>query len=371
MSPARLAVCIVSHDDADDLAGCLEAVAHLTGSGLARPIEVAVADCDSADDSVARARAFAASLDAGKGGAATSELRVQVLPLGENRGFAGGMNAAIAATRRETAGEAVGDDDWVLTLNPDARPAPDYVERLIAAVHRAEAGALRIGAVTGRLVRSAGDAGGDASGGRVLDACGMYLTHAWRHHDRASGEIDRGQHPLPERVFGATGAAALLRRQALEDVAFEGGEVFDPLFHTFREDAELAFRLHERGWEVLYEPGAECLHRRFNLPERRSAMPAMVNCHSLKNRYLLRAYHQTFGNALRTAPWALGRDLAALAYVLAREHSSLAAYRWLWRHRKEIRARRRYLRSRRTAPAEAVERWFDVRGLPVSWDSSR
>ena len=282
------------------------------------------------------------------------------------------MNAAIAAT--EGAGDA-GRDDWVLTLNPDARPAPDYVERLIARPTgprrpRRRAGRhLRIGAVTGRLVRSAGDGGGAAGGERILDACGMHLTRAWRHHDRGSGEIDRGQYARPERVFGATGAAALFRRRALEDVAFEGGEVFDPLFHTFREDAELAFRLHERGWEVLYEPGATCLHRRFNLPARRSAMPAMVNYHSLKNRYLLRAYHQTGGNALLTAPWALGRDLAALAYVLAREHTSLAAYRWLWRHRNEIRARRRYLQTRRTAPAEAVDRWFRQRSLPLSEDS--
>jgi GT2 family glycosyltransferase len=379
VTPSRLAVCIVTHDDADDLPGCLEAVAHLTGAGLARPVEVAVVDCDSADDSVARARAFAASVDStGKAGEAPSALRVRVLPLGENRGFTGGMNAAIAATRSETAAEAIGDDDWVLTLNPDARPAPDYVERLIAAAQRAEenrraeadapSGHLelgRIGAVTGRLVRSQGDRSADGSGERVLDACGMVLTRAWRHHDRGSGEIDRSQYPRPERVFGATGAAALFRRRALEDVAFGGGEPFDPLFHTFREDAELAFRLHERGWEVLYEPGAECLHRRFNLPARRRAMPAMVNYHSLKNRYLLRAYHQTWGNALRTAPWAIGRDLAALAYVLAREHTSLAAYRWLWRHRREIRARRHYLQGRRTAPPEAVDRWFRTDALPV------
>jgi len=414
----RLAVCIVTHDDAEDLPGCLQAVARLAGHAASAratggaadgdrngvedaparagvdveasgapetlgptraapslPIDVAVVDCASADDSVARARAFAAE--------APASLRLQVLPLGENRGFSGGMNAAIAATRPDE----VHADDWVLTLNPDARPAPDYVERLIAGARAAEGaapadqarpiegtGAPRVGAATGRLVRSAPGPGGE----RVLDACGMYLTPAWRHHDRGSGAADRGQHARPEWVFGATGAAALFRRAALEDVAFpstrpgqEDGsegrwrEVFDERFHTFREDAELAFRLHERGWAVLYEPAAECLHRRYNLPARRSAMPAMVNYHSLKNRYLLRAYHQTAGNALRTAPWAVGRDLAALAYVLAREHSSLAAYRWLWRHRQEIRARRRFIQSRRTAPAEAVERWFRTEAIPI------
>jgi len=379
-TPARLAICIVTHDDADDLPGCLEAVAALTGDAIARPIEVAVVDCASRDESVARARAFARSIESLDAfGGPSSGLRVQVIPLGENRGFAGGMNAAIAATR----GPTVEREDWVLTLNPDARLAPDTVERLVASARRAEAtepnGGPRVGAVTGRLVRSEAAGDGTDGGERILDACGMFLTRAWRHHDRGSGEIDRGQYLRPERVFGATGAAALFRREALEDVAFgdtapgdeasgtrpDEREIFDCWFHTFREDAELAFRLHERGWEVLYEPEAECLHRRFNLPARRSAMPAMVNYHSLKNRYLLRAYHQTWANALRTAPWAIGRDLAALAYVLTREHSSLAAYRWLWRHRREIRARRRYLQSRRTAPVEAVDRWFRTDALPI------
>ena len=340
----RLSVCIVTHDDAADLSGCLESVAGLE----TRPLEVVVVDCGSSDDSVERARAFCGDPPAG--------VRARSIALGENRGFAGGMNAAVAATTAA----------WILTLNPDARPAPDYAERLIAAARRAEAEAgLRVGAMTGRLVRF----GDGSEGPPPLDACGMYLTPAWRHHDRGSGEPDRGQHDRPERVFGATGAAALLRREALADAALRG-DPFDPLFPTYREDAELAFRLRERGWEVLYEPSARCLHRRLNLPERRAAMPAAANYHSLKNRYLLRAYHQTAGNTLWTAPWALGRDLAALAYVLLRERESLGAYRWLWRHRRQILARRREIQGRRRVPAREIGRWFRTRALPVTPPSS-
>ena len=46
-------------------------------------------------------------------------------------------------------------------------------------------------------------------------------------------------------------------------------------------------------------------------------MPAAVNLHSLKNRYLLRIYHQTAGNLLRTFFPTLARDLAALGWVAA------------------------------------------------------
>ena len=321
-----VAVCIVTHDSAADLPGCFEAIAALRH----RPLEIVVVDCASRDDSLETAREHA-----------PDGIPFQAIGLAENRGFAGGMNTALSHTRAP----------WVLTLNADARPGPDYLTRLLDCVRTHPE--VRIGAVTGRLVRP--------SNPRTLDACGMRLTRNWRHLDRGSGEEDRGQFSIPERVFGATGAASLFRREALDDVAVEG-EVFDSRFHSFREDAELCFRLRERGWEVAYEPAAECEHRRFNLPERRSAMPAAVNLHSLKNRYLLRIYHQTAGNLLRTLIPTLARDVAALGWVLLWERSSLGAYGWLWRNRREIFRRRRLIQGRRTVGAGEVDRWFSVQG---------
>jgi GT2 family glycosyltransferase len=321
-----VAICIVIHDDAADLSGCLESVAALRH----RPLEIVVVDCDSQDGGLETARAHA-----------PAGIPFQAVALGANLGFAGGMNAAFARTR----------SPFVLTLNADARPAPDYVTRLLE-----RAGAHpRVGAVTGRLVRP------EQEGQRRLDACGMHLTPNWRHLDRGSGEVDRGQFAEPEKVFGATGAASLFRREALDDAAVDG-EIFDPRFHSFREDAELCFRLRERGWEVIYEPLAVAEHRRFNLPERRSAMPAFVNLHSLKNRYLLRIYHQTGRNFFRTFFPTLVRDVAALGYVLLRERSSLGAYAWLWRHRAELMRRRRTIQGRRT---QEIDRWFWIQGEPL------
>jgi hypothetical protein len=116
---------------------------------------------------------------------------------------------------------------------------------------------------------------------------------------------------------------------------------------------------------VLYEPAARAVHRRFNLPSRRRAMPAAVNYHSLKNRYLLRIYHQTFFNLLWTLPATLPRDLGALAFVLLRERSSLPAYRWLWRHRRELWRHRRRIQARRRIPARALDKWFLRSRLPL------
>ena len=58
----------------------------------------------------------------------------------------------------------------------------------------------------------------------------------------------------------------------------------------------------------------------------------------------------------------LARDLGALAYVLLRERSSLSAYSWLWRNRRDLLRRRRLIQERKKV---SVDRWFGVDGMPV------
>jgi len=333
---ARAAICIVTYNSAGDLPGLFEALGALVAGKQEAPIEVVIVDCGSDDASVALAQAFSAE------GA-----RCKVVPLGENRGFSGGMNAAIEECSAP----------WVLALNPDARPRLDFLTRLLGRAAAAEQAGLVVGALTGRLVRPS------VEGEQLLDACGMRLERSWRHLDRGSGEVDRGQYAQAELVFGGTGAATLYRREALLDVALFG-DCFDTFFHSYREDAELAFRLQERGWVCIYEPAAVAEHRRAVVPKNRREVSSFINYHSLKNRYLLRAYHQSAGNFWRTLVPTLIRDLGAFGYVLLRERSSLPAYLWLWRHRKEILARRRFLRERRRADAD-VEIFFERESLPL------
>ena len=87
--------------------------------------------------------------------------------------------------------------------------------------------------------------------------------------------------------------------------------------------------------------------------------------HSLKNCYLLRAYHQTARNFALTFLPTLWRDTLALGAVLLRERSSLPAYRWLWTNRRRIRARRAAIQARRTIAARELDAWFFRAGAPL------
>lgn len=349
----RIAVCTVTHDSADELDGWWGALCRLHELDGEPDFRVIVVDCASSDDSPRRVR----DLVAQRPGA-----DLELIASARNLGFAGGMNRAIAQTT-ET-------DRWVLALNPDARPAPGALQAMVDAFTRYQPAEgpqpnWRVGSVTARLVRPSR---------ALLDACGMRWTRSWRHLDRGSGEPDDGRFAAAEEVFAGTGAGTMYRRDSLLDVAFpaqgaqensgDETEVFARDFHSFREDAELGLRLQRRGWRCVYEPAATFEHRRTNTPERRRSMTAEINRHSLRNRYLLRLWHQSAGNALRT-PSALLRDLGILGFVLLRERESLPAYGWLWRNRRRILERRRELVRRQTAPSSAVDRWFAQHAFPL------
>lgn len=326
---APVAIALVTWNSAAELAACFAGIAALDPA----PAEVVVVDNASGDDSAQVAAVLLSQL--------APRTATALVRQTSNRGWSGGMNRAIAASTAP----------FVLALNPDAHPAPDYLARLL---DWEQVPGLAIGAWTGRLVRPGSPV--------LLDACGMRLTRTFRHLDRGSGEPDRGQYDQVERVFGATGAASLWRRTALDDVRLGPREWIDESFHSYREDAELCFRLRERGFEVLYVPSARCEHRRAVTPSSRRQASAAVNRGSLRNRYLLRLAHQSRANLLRTLPMTLARDVAALLWVVCCEPSSLGAYGELWRQRRHFLARARAVRARRLV---SVDGWFGCSGLPL------
>jgi GT2 family glycosyltransferase len=158
-------------------------------------------------------------------------------------------------------------------------------------------------------------------------------------------------------VFGVSGAAAMFRLDFLRDAAIEG-DIFDEDFFAYREDADLAWRGRLFGWRALCEPAAVAYHVRRVTPEARRALPASINMHSVKNRFLLRLKNEGAYLALRNAPFELARDLVVVAAALSIELTSLPALTWLWRNRARVLAKRRAIQSRRKVSDRDLARWF-------------
>src|SRR5277367_5227719 len=265
----------------------------------------------------------------------------------ENIGFAAAQNQAIALS----AGE------WVLTLNPDVLLLKNFIQAM------ADAGQMdpKIGTVCGKLLTIR--ASFDLPDKQLVDSTGIYFTPMLRHLDRGSQEVDNGHYLNFEYVFGATAAAALYRRQMIDDISI-AGEFFDPDFFVYREDADVAWRAQLMGWRCIYTPLARGYHVRNVLPGNRRALPPEINMHSVKNRFLMRMKNMTPDLYRRNWLSITGRDLLVIGACLLHEHSSLKAFWYLARNWRRVVSKRAEIMRRRRVKDDYLASWFSYE--PVS-----
>ena len=275
------------------------------------------------------------------------EDRCQIVYNSENIGFAAAQNQAIH----------MGTGDWVLTLNPDVLLLPNFIQALV------EAGQIdpKIGTVCGKLLAIL--ATFDLPDKPLVDSTGIYFTPMMRHLDRGSQEIDNGHYLNYEYVFGATAAAALYRREMIEDASIDD-EFFDPDFFVYREDADVAWRSQLLGWRCIYTPHARGYHVRNVLPGNRRALPSVINMHSVKNRFLMRIKNMTGDLYLRNWLSITTRDVVVLSCCLVREQSSLKALFYVFKNWKRVIAKRREIMKRKRVDDDYIASWF--RYDPVS-----
>jgi GT2 family glycosyltransferase len=236
-------------------------------------------------------------------------------------------------------------------LNPDVLLDPGFLSALL------DAGAAdrRAGCVCGKLLRMRPDLTRFEI--PKIDSTGIFFTPLLRHFDRGWNEIDSGRYDRVEYVFGASAAAALYRREMIEDVSLDGA-FFDPDFFSYREDADVAWRAQLLGWRCLYTPEAFGWHVRTVTPANRNEVDPFLNMHSVKNRFLMRIKNMTGPLYLKHWWQITSRDLVVLGGCLAFEHSSLPAFVRLYRCYRRAMASRRHIMERRTVSDRYLESWF-------------
>ncbi|HTA68359.1 MAG TPA: glycosyltransferase family 2 protein [Bryobacteraceae bacterium] len=330
----RVSVTIVTYNSGRFIKRCLESVLAQRYANK----EIVVIDNASSDGTVDILEQF--------------EDRCQIIYNDENIGFAAAQNQAI----RSSTGE------WVLTLNPDVLLLPNFIQALV------DAGQFdsKIGTVCGKLLAIL--ATFDLPDKPLVDSTGIYFTPMLRHLDRGSQEVDNGHYLKHEYVFGATAAAALYRRQMIDDISI-GEEFFDPDFFVYREDADVAWRAQLLGWKCIYTPHARGYHVRKVLPGNRRALPPGINMHSVKNRFLMRLKNMTGDLYKRNWLSITARDLVVFGACLVREQSSLKAFWYITRNWKRVMAKRREIMSRKRVDDDYIASWF--RYKPVSNPASK
>ena len=217
MRGTRTAVVIVAYRSRDDL---LKSLLHLERQTLA-PARTIVVDNEAASGTPAAVRERFPG--------------VQVIDAGENLGFAAGNNRGFLECQ---------DCEWIALLNPDAFPAPTWLERLHDAACRNPAfsffGSRLVAAEDPERLDGTGDA---------YHVSGF----AWRRdHGRPTAAVSEEE----VEVFGPCAAAAMYLRTPVVDL---GG--FDERYFCYFEDVDLAFRLRLAGHRCLSVPSSVVQHR--------------------------------------------------------------------------------------------------------------
>lgn len=263
--PRTVAVAVINFNGREELPACLESI-----SAQTYPVqETVVVDNRSTDG----------SLEVLLG----HRLPKRILYNETNVGFAAAANRAIRETR----------SDYLLLMNPDVVLSPTFLERLVFFAEAHPWG----GSFCGKLLRFSGEEDGE-----IIDSTGHLMYRNRWVVNRGEGEQDLGQYEEAEEVFGVCGAAALYRREMLEDI-HGNGEYLDEDFFLYLEDVDLDWRARLRGWKAYYVPSATARHQRgygkiWELKNQK------VLRHCLRNRYLLLLKNDRARDLLRDA-WAV------------------------------------------------------------------
>lgn len=213
-----VSVVVVNHRRRELLAACLQSL-QVALHELEEGSEAIVVDNGSYDGSVELVRERYPG--------------VELIALPENVGFGAAVSRAVVCSSGE----------WVLLVNNDATIAPDAVVQLLRAGRTAD----DVGSVAAQMRFAAPP--------RAINSAGIDVDRLGVAYDRLVGAPPESAEHEPVEVFGASGGAALYRRDMLRHI---GG--FDESFFVFLEDVDVAWRARMEGWRCLYVPAAVVHH---------------------------------------------------------------------------------------------------------------
>ena len=223
---------------------------------------------------------------------------VRVLALDTNRGFAEAVNAGIAA----------GTSRYVALLNNDVELEPGWLEATTAVLDR-EPGTA---SVASKLL--------EWSRRNVLDGAGDLVGWDGYCVRRGKGQRDRGQYDESPRVLSACAAAALYRRQALDEVG-----PFDERFFAYIEDVDWGLRAQLAGWDCIYEPTAVAYHVGGESSSRIAGFE-LFQCH--RNILLMMVKDFPAPALFAFVPWAVVRRFGSLVRAYLRGDAALLLRAW-------------------------------------------
>lgn len=173
--------------------------------------------------------------------------QVRLLQSDHNLGFAAANNQAIQAAHGR----------FLILLNNDTQPEPEWLAELLRPT--ADPG---VGMVAACIL--------NWQHPHLLDSAGIEVDQVGIAWQRGWGKpVETAV--TPQDVFGPSGAAALYRRDMLDQIG-----LFDEQFFAYYEDVDLAWRAQRAGWRCRYAPLARVRHWHSATAQRQPARKAFL-----------------------------------------------------------------------------------------------
>ena len=240
--------------------------------------------------------------------------------------------------------------DYFLPLNVDVILEPNFIEAEVKAMERDE----KIGIVGGCLYQMNKDC--SIPKDKLIDSRGIVILKNRRNIDRDYGKQVIAEE-AEEYIFGASGAALLLRREMLDDIKI-GNDYFDEDFFMYRDEIDLCWRAQLLGWKCIYTPKAAAYHVRSYSPKTKNNTPRFFRYLQFRNRYLLLIKNDFFLNYLRDLPHILLFEIQALLYAIFLKPFLLKSYVGFVKLLPKMLRKRRMIMQKTITTKEYIHQWF-------------
>lgn len=206
-----------------------------------------------------------------------------------------------------------------------------------------------------------------------IDSCGLSILKNRRIVMRVK-EVEAAK---GKAIFAFDGAAPIVRRSALEDVALplrladgkRRREHLDEDFFLYKEDVDLSWRLRLYGWEIVYSPKLIAYHARSSgsnagrshgaiLRERRAIRP-FAKKFAWRNQHLMQIKNELPSLVFRHLAFILVREVLLALYILFFEWYSISAIGDFFRLLPRAWAKRRIIMAHKRVGAREMALWFE------------
>jgi len=160
---------------------------------------------------------------------------VRVIELDKNYGFAKGNNIGIKLALK------IDTVKYIACINNDTIVDKGWLNYLIKRVSSSP----KLGAVSSKMVFPNG----------IINSIGVFVNKFGYGYSLGIGQKDSKDFLKPRQIWGFCGGSFVIKTSILQKIG-----LFEELFESYYEDADLSLRLKNKGYLIFYEPKSKVIH---------------------------------------------------------------------------------------------------------------